>query len=223
MPGPAGEARRKRGEDLARPYRRRGSDRRADRLLAAGARGAIGKGLGRLGCNRPDAGRRALQRPGRPHPGVDRARRRRHRPADRGQRARARGAARLDRLRADQRFRRAIDPPYRSPALPFRRLRPRLARSRLVANRDHHRQSGRGPRTRGQRGGGRFPLDPRSGNDRDLCRGTAHADAAAALFVGARRVQGQVDQPHALRGDSRSASPVFWRCFSPSSSWCAAP
>jgi hypothetical protein len=47
--------------------------------------------------------------------------------------------------------------------------------------------------------GGCLPPDPRSGNDRDLCRRAADAEPAAALSVGAGRVQGQVDQPHPLR------------------------
>ena len=143
----------RRGARSGGPRRRRVSC--SPRLVAfwrTGVRGAIGQGLARFRRHRPDAGRRALQRPGRPHPGVDRARRRRHRPADRSQRARAGGAAGLDRLRADQRFRRAIDPSDRRAAFPLCRLRRRLARSRLVANRDDHRQSGRGARTRGQRG-----------------------------------------------------------------------
>ncbi len=196
------------------PQRRSGRPRSAPRSparLAARARfrgrtaracGPVGQGFGRFRRDRPHPGGRALQRPRRSDPGLDRARRRRHRAADRGQRARSRRTALVDRFRPHQRFRRAADPPDRRPAFPSGRLRRRLARSRLVAHHDHHREPGPGSRAGGQPAGRRVPPDARSGNDRDLCRRIAHAVAAAALSLGAGRVQGQVDQPHALRGHS---------------------
>ncbi len=168
--------------------------------VPAGARGPVGAGFGRFRRHRSDPRGRALQRPGRPHSGLHRAGRRRHRPAHRGQRARGRRAAGVDRVRADQRFRRAADPPDRRAPLPLRRLGRRLARSRILAHHHDHREPGPGAGAGGQPPGGRVPADPRSGHDSDLRRRAAHAVAAAALSVGAGRLQGQVDQPHALRG-----------------------
>ena len=162
--GPVGQARPdagRAGRGLASSC---GSSCSPPSCLAAARRRAVQsvRVSARFRRHRPDPGGRALQRPGRPHPGLDRARRRRHRPAHRGQRARSRRAAVVDRVRSDQRFRRAIDPPDRRAAFPLRRLRRRLAGSRLVAHHHHHRKPGLGARARGQPGGGRLPPDARS-------------------------------------------------------------
>ncbi len=124
------------------------------------------------------------------------------RPSHRGERARGRRRAGVDRVRADRRFRRAADSPHCRPPLSLRRLGSRLARSRLFAHHHDHREPGTGPRAGRQPPGRRVSPDARPRHDGDLCRRTAHPLAAAALSVGAGRLQGQVDQPHPLRGAS---------------------
>ncbi len=60
-------------------------------------------------------------------------------------------AAGLDRVRADQRFRRATDPPDRRAPLPPGRLGHRLAGPRLLAHHHDHREPGPGAGAGGQR------------------------------------------------------------------------
>ncbi len=82
----------------------------------------------------------------------------------------------------------------------------------------HYRQPGLPAGACRERRRRRVPADARSRHDRHLCRRTAHAEAAAAASLGARRLQGPA--PPACRSTraSSSASPACWRCFSPLSS-----
>ena len=75
-----------------------------------------------------------------------------------------------------------------------------VARSRTVAHRHHHAVDRRPSRAAGQRDRRHLPHHARSRRRGDLCRGAAHRQAAAALSVGARRLQGQGQLVHALPG-----------------------
>ncbi len=85
----------------------------------------------------------------RPHPGLDRAWNRRHRPPHRGPRPRRRPE--LGGVRARQQHRRPARPSDRRAALPHRLVRPAVARSRPVAHRHHHALDRRPPRAAGER------------------------------------------------------------------------
>ena len=154
------------------------------------------------------------------HPGVDRARRRRHRPPHAA--AGARGLDQLGGVRARQFRRRADRPADRRAALPHGRLRPVLARSRPLAHRHHHAELRRPARAAGQRHRRHLPHHARSRHGHHLRRGAAHRPAAAALSVGARRLQGQDQLASRSTTASSSASPACWRCSSPSCSWSRA-
>ena len=142
------------------------------------------------------ARRRAAEDRKRPRPGLDRARPRRHRAAHRG--ARPRGRQFLGGVRARQYRRRADRPPDRRAALPHGRVRPVLARSRPVARRDRDAERGRTPGAAGLGHRRRLPHHARSRIGRDLRAGAALRQAAAALSVGAGRLQGQDQLLHAL-------------------------
>jgi hypothetical protein len=73
-----------------------------------------------------------------------------------------------------------------------------LAGPRLLAHRAHHAEPGLRARAPGQPGRRRLPRHARSRRGRHLRRRTAHARPAAALSVGAGRLQGQGQQLHAL-------------------------
>ena len=73
-----------------------------------------------------------------------------------------------------------------------------LARSRPVAHRHHHAELGRAPGAAGQRHRRHLPHHARSRHGHHLRRRAAHRPAAAALSVGAGRLQGQGQQLHAL-------------------------
>ena len=94
--------------------------------------------------------------------------------------------------------RRADRPADRRAALPHGRLRAVLARPRALAHRHHHAELGRPPGAPGQRDRRHFPHHARSRHRDHLRRRAAHRQAAAALSVGARRLQGQGQQLHAL-------------------------
>ena len=128
--------------------------------------------------------------------GVGRARRRRHRAPHAA--AGTRGLDQLGGVRARQFRRRADRPADRGAALPHGRLRPVPARPRPLAHRHHHAELGRAARAAVQRHRRHLPHHARSRHGRHLRRGAAHRPAAAALSVGARRLQGQDQQLHAL-------------------------
>ena len=134
----------------------------------------------------------------RPRPGFDHARRRRHRPPHRG--ARPRSRQQLGGVRARQQRRRADRPPDRRAALPDGRLRTDLARSRLLAHRQHHAVVRRSAGARGQRDRRRFSHHARSGHGDHLRRRIAQPEPAAALSVGAGCLQGQSQFADALSG-----------------------
>ena len=169
------------GDPAGRPHAGRG--RRGHRR-AARRRG-----------HRPDRGGRAPSHRSRPHPGVDGPRTGRHRAAH--GRARARGQPQLGGVRARQFRQRADRPADRRSALPAGGLGPAVARSRSLTRGDHHveRRPSRAPGRHRRR---RLPHHARSRRGDDLRRGAAHQQAHADLFVGARRLQGQDQQHHAL-------------------------
>ena len=160
------------------------------------ARGRSSKRAHRCVGDRPHRRDRAPEDRRRHSSGFHRARRRRHRPPHR--RARARGRHRLGDLRARQFQRRADRPPDRRAALSHGRLRPVLARPRHFARREHHAELGRPARAAGLGNRRHFPRHTRSRHRHHLCRGAAHRQPAADLFVGARRLQGQGQFVHAL-------------------------
>ena len=170
--------------------------------------------------DRPHRRGRAPAHRKRPHPGLDRARRRRHRAPHRG--ARARGQHQLGGVRARQQQRRADRPADRRAALPHGRLRPVLARPRPVAHRQHHAELRRPAGSPGQRHRRHLPHHARSRHRHHLRRRAAHRQAAAALSVGAGRLQGQGQLASRSTTASSSASPACWRCSSPSCSWSRA-
>ncbi len=138
---------------------------------------------------------------GRPHSGLDGAGTRQHRAAHRGQRARSGRAALMDRVRADQRFRRAAHAPRR---------RARITASSAPASSgpiSAPRASRRSPPARAARPSAtttldadvfRLTLDP--GTTVTYVAELRTANAAAALSLGARRLQGQQREPDALPG-----------------------
>ena len=146
--------------------------------------------------HRPDRRGRTAAHRRRPHPGFGRARRRRHRAPHRG--ARARGRQPLGGVRARQYRRRADRPADRRAALPDGRLRPVLARSRPVARRHRDAERGRAARAAGFGDRRHLPRHARSRHGRDLRAGASLRQPAAALSVGARRLQGQGQFLHAL-------------------------
>ena len=101
-------------------------------------------------------------------------------------------------VRALQFRRRADRPADRDPALSHGGFGTVLARSRIVARGRHHAEFGRAPRPAGLRGRGYFPHHARSRHRHHLRRRIAHRQAAAALSVGAGRLQGQDQFVHAL-------------------------
>ena len=163
-------------------------------------RGGVGARAGGRRRHRSDRRCRAFRRARRPHPGFDRPWPRRHRSPHRGERAGSGRAAGLDRLRAHQRFRRAADATGGCAAFSLCRFGHHLAGPRLGAHHDHHRQPGQRARARRRARRRCISVDARPRNDRHLRRRTAHAVAAPALSLGARRVQGQRRQPDPLPG-----------------------
>ena len=133
----------------------------------------------------------------RPHPGVDRARRRRHRPPHRGAR-RARPGKNwavfaLANNSDEQIDRLIVAPHYRMVG--FRAV---VARPRPLAHRQHHAELGRPAGPAGLAERRHLPHHARSRHGHHLRGGAAHRQAAAALSVGARRLQGQDQLVHAL-------------------------
>ena len=131
----------------------------------------------------------------RPPPRFGRTRARRNHPPH--GRARARGQHQLGGVRACQYRQRSDRAPDRGAALPHGRLRRVLARSRPLARRQHHLER-RAPRPPGQRDRRHLPHHPRSRQRHDLRARAAHGQAQPALPVGARSLQGQGQQHHAL-------------------------
>ncbi len=146
--------------------------------------------------DRPHRRRRTGQDRQRHHRGVGGARRRRHRAPHAA--AGARGLDQLGGVRARQFRRRADRPADRRAALPHGRVRPVPARSRPVPHRHHLAELGRAAGAAVQRHRRHLPHHARSRHGGHLHRGAAHRPAAAALPVGARRLQGQDQQLHAL-------------------------
>ena len=101
-------------------------------------------------------------------------------------------------VRARQQQRRADRPPDRRAALPHGRLRPVLARPRALAHRQHHAEFGRPAGPAGFAERRHLPHHARSRHRHHLRGRAAHRQAAAALSVGARRLQGQGQLLHAL-------------------------
>ena len=162
----------------------------------ARARGRCRQCAHRRGGDRPHRRARAPAHRNRPHPGVDRAGPGRHHPPHRS--ARPRVEHQLGDLCALQFRRRADRPADRDPALSHGGFGTVLARSRIVARGRHHAEFGRAPRPAGFRGRGYFPHHARSRHRHHLRRRIAHRQAAAALSVGAGRLQRQDQFVHAL-------------------------
>ena len=167
--------------------------------------------------DRPDRRGRTAPHRRRPHPGLDRARPRRHRPPHR--RPRPRRQHQLGGVRARQSRRRADRPPHRRAALPHGRLGILSGPTSACRASPASRRAGERPGATGQRHRRHLPHHARSRRGHHLRARIAHRQAAAALSVGARRLQGQGQQLHALpRHRHRHRRPA-WRCSSPSCSW----
>ena len=122
--------------------------------------------------------------------------RRRDHPPHRG--ARARGRQQLGGVRARQQQRRADRPADRRAALPHGGFRAVVARPRPVAHRQHHAELGRPAGPAGFAERRHLPHHARSRHGDHLRGRAAHRPAAAALSVGAGRLQGQDQLVHAL-------------------------
>ena len=124
--------------------------------------------------------RRAPPHRGRPHPGVGRARARRHHPPHGG--ARARRQHQLGGVRARQFRRRADRPADRRAALPHGRLGRVLARPRPLARRQHHLER-RAPRAAGQRHRRHLPHHARSRQRHHLRRWSCAPTSCTQLYL----------------------------------------
>ena len=184
------------GSPLEGSARRHGCSRRGGVAGISRSRRRSGQRARRHRRNRSHRRRRAAAERQRPHPGLHRARQRRHRAPHRG--ARPRSRRQLGGVRARQFERRADRPADRRAALSDGRLADPVARPRHVAHRQHHAELRRPSGPRRQRDRRHLPHHPRSRRRHHLRRRAAHAEAAADLSVGARRLQGQGQQLHAL-------------------------
>ena len=216
-------AARRRGTWIDRAIARDCRHADARRLGSGGAGRARGRSRQRAHRrhgDRSDRRHRTAKNRHRPHPGVDRSRRRRHRPPHRG--ARTRGRHQLGGVRAHQHQRRADRPADRRAALPHGRLRPVLARPRPVAHRHHHaldrRPAGEAkPTTPPTFSASRSipaPSSPSSPN----CAPTG----CRRSICGSRTPTRTRSTPSRSITASSSASPDCWRCSSPSCSWSRA-